>query len=206
MLPPSFTSILLRVSRFRTSPHPAPSRCRRFIMGKQVQFDVVEVEKAAAAAPPWTPNKQEWTVMVTIAVVSLMVALDATVLVPVLPVGVSFSFPFRGVGAAPFPLPSFPFFGGPPVRGDGDAKLTSAARPRRRRHWRSNSTDRHRTPSGPARRTCWRAPCPSPSSRRCPTSSGGGRCCCCRSSASRRAHSSARLWRAPSPPSSPAAR
>ncbi|OIW27919.1 MFS general substrate transporter [Coniochaeta ligniaria NRRL 30616] len=33
----------------------------------------------------WKPGKQEYAVMVTIAVVSLMVALDATILVPVLP-------------------------------------------------------------------------------------------------------------------------
>lgn len=35
----------------------------------------------------WKPGKQEYAVMVTIAVVSLMVALDATILVPVLSVG-----------------------------------------------------------------------------------------------------------------------
>lgn len=34
----------------------------------------------------WRPGKQEYAVMITIAVVSLMVALDATILVPVLPV------------------------------------------------------------------------------------------------------------------------
>lgn len=78
-------------------------------MGKQVHFSVVEVEKAAPRpAPEWKPNKQEWTIMVTIAVVSLMVALDATVLVPVLPVSVSLT-PLLT------PLPPFSFLVGPPA-------------------------------------------------------------------------------------------
>ncbi|KAK8118867.1 uncharacterized protein PG998_003493 [Apiospora kogelbergensis] len=37
------------------------------------------------AAPEWTPRRQEWCCMISIALVSVMVALDATVLVPVLP-------------------------------------------------------------------------------------------------------------------------
>ncbi len=38
--------------------------------------------------PPatWKPLKQEYLVMLTISILSLMVALDATILVPVLPV------------------------------------------------------------------------------------------------------------------------
>jgi MFS family permease len=35
--------------------------------------------------PEWKAGKEEWAVMITIAVISLMVALDATILVPVLP-------------------------------------------------------------------------------------------------------------------------
>ncbi|KAK8090789.1 mfs general substrate transporter, partial [Apiospora phragmitis] len=35
--------------------------------------------------PEWTPGRQEWCCMISIAIVSVMVALDATVLVPVLP-------------------------------------------------------------------------------------------------------------------------
>jgi hypothetical protein len=38
----------------------------------------------------WEPGKQEFAVMITIATVSLMVALDATILVPVLPVCIPF--------------------------------------------------------------------------------------------------------------------
>lgn len=39
--------------------------------------------------PDWKPGKQEWAVMITLAIVSMMVALDATVLVPALPVSKS---------------------------------------------------------------------------------------------------------------------
>ena len=35
----------------------------------------------------WKAGKEEWMIILVIAVVSLMVALDATILVPVLPVG-----------------------------------------------------------------------------------------------------------------------
>lgn len=35
----------------------------------------------------WKPGRQEYAVMITVAVISLMVALDATILVSVLPVG-----------------------------------------------------------------------------------------------------------------------
>lgn len=38
----------------------------------------------------WKPGRQEYAVMITIATVSLMVALDATILVPVLPVSIPF--------------------------------------------------------------------------------------------------------------------
>lgn len=43
-------------------------------------------EDIAPEAAPWKPLKQEYLVMLTISVLSLMVALDATILVPVLPV------------------------------------------------------------------------------------------------------------------------
>jgi len=45
------------------------------------------VEEHTPSQPPsWKPLKQEYLVMLTISVLSLMVALDATILVPVLPV------------------------------------------------------------------------------------------------------------------------
>ena len=37
----------------------------------------------------WKAGKEEWMIILVIAIVSLMVALDATILVPVLPVGAS---------------------------------------------------------------------------------------------------------------------
>lgn len=43
---------------------------------------------------PWKPLRQEYLVMLTISILSLMVALDATILVPVLPV-IPISFPSR---------------------------------------------------------------------------------------------------------------
>jgi hypothetical protein len=43
-------------------------------------------KQAQDGGAEWKPGKQEYAVMITIAVVSLMVALDATILVPVLPV------------------------------------------------------------------------------------------------------------------------
>ncbi|KAK7997201.1 hypothetical protein PG989_005241 [Apiospora arundinis] len=44
-----------------------------------------EERGAVISAPEWTPRRQEWGCMISIALVSVMVALDATVLVPVLP-------------------------------------------------------------------------------------------------------------------------
>ena len=41
----------------------------------------------------WKPGSKELAVMVTLAIISLMVALDATILVSVLPVGPLFSRP-----------------------------------------------------------------------------------------------------------------
>jgi hypothetical protein len=36
----------------------------------------------------WTPTKKEWLIMLSLAFISLMVALDATILVTVLPVSI----------------------------------------------------------------------------------------------------------------------
>ena len=41
----------------------------------------------ATPDPEWKAGKEEWMIILVIAIVSLMVALDATILVPVLPVG-----------------------------------------------------------------------------------------------------------------------
>ena len=52
-------------------------------------LDVAKLEQLrdAVRQAEWRPGKQEYAVMVTLAVISLMVALDATILVSVLPVG-----------------------------------------------------------------------------------------------------------------------
>jgi multidrug resistance protein len=45
----------------------------------------LEYAQTKEASPEWKPDLHEWLVMITIALVSIMVALDATILVPVLP-------------------------------------------------------------------------------------------------------------------------
>jgi hypothetical protein len=61
---------------------------------KHDRMDIVVTDVEAAAAEEeeekkklseWKPRQQEWLVMITLATISLMVALDATILVPVLP-------------------------------------------------------------------------------------------------------------------------
>jgi hypothetical protein len=47
----------------------------------------LEAKAAATAAPEtFTPHKKEWLIMISLAFISLMVSLDATILVTVLPV------------------------------------------------------------------------------------------------------------------------
>ena len=48
--------------------------------------DVGQLEKGVPEEAAWKPGKKEWLVMITLAVSSLTVALDALILVPVLPV------------------------------------------------------------------------------------------------------------------------
>lgn len=47
----------------------------------------IEAKGEAVALSEWKPTKNEWLVMISLSFISLMVALDATVLVTVLPVG-----------------------------------------------------------------------------------------------------------------------
>jgi hypothetical protein len=55
---------------------------------------VIDVEakggEPALVAEAWTPTKNEWLIMISLAFISLMVALDATILVTVLPVSHTF--------------------------------------------------------------------------------------------------------------------
>ena len=48
-------------------------------------FSKESCQEAQSAPVEWKPQKQEYMVMLTISIISLMVALDATILVPVLP-------------------------------------------------------------------------------------------------------------------------
>jgi hypothetical protein len=50
----------------------------------------------------WKPGKKEYAVMLTLAVISLMVALDATILVSVLPVSGEQSLAFQRLPADPW--------------------------------------------------------------------------------------------------------
>jgi ABC-type cobalt transport system substrate-binding protein len=50
------------------------------------RLDGAELEKAPLPEPEWKPGRGEYAVMLTLAVISLMVSLDATILVPALPV------------------------------------------------------------------------------------------------------------------------
>jgi hypothetical protein len=45
-----------------------------------------DLEAVKEIPEEWTPQKQEYLVMLTLSIISLMVALDATILVTVLPV------------------------------------------------------------------------------------------------------------------------
>ncbi|KAJ4291343.1 hypothetical protein N0V88_006351 [Collariella sp. IMI 366227] len=47
--------------------------------------EAVQLERGEASEVPWKPGKREFAVMITLAIISLMVALDATILVSVLP-------------------------------------------------------------------------------------------------------------------------
>lgn len=45
----------------------------------------IDIEKASFSEA-WKPEKREWIIMISLSVISFMVALDATILVTVLPV------------------------------------------------------------------------------------------------------------------------
>jgi hypothetical protein len=51
----------------------------------------IEAGETEDTLPQWKPQKSEWLIMITLSLMSLMVALDATILVSVLPVSVLIS-------------------------------------------------------------------------------------------------------------------
>lgn len=50
----------------------------------------MDLEKSDIPAEEWKPEKKEWIIMISLSIISLMVALDATILVTVLPVSCLF--------------------------------------------------------------------------------------------------------------------
>ena len=48
-----------------------------------------KLENGGISQTPWSPGRQEWKVMTILALASLPVALDSTILVTVLPVGLT---------------------------------------------------------------------------------------------------------------------
>lgn len=71
---------------------PFPPRPRSFesqdieMIPDRVRPDLEASKKKVEEVEQWAPRKEEYLVMLTMAVCSLMVALDATILVTVLPV------------------------------------------------------------------------------------------------------------------------
>lgn len=51
----------------------------------ELETEPVCLESQTASFTPWTPSRREYLIMITLAMVSFIVALDATILVPVLP-------------------------------------------------------------------------------------------------------------------------
>lgn len=49
-----------------------------------------------ASTPTWKASKREWLIVIALAIVSLMVAIDATILVTALPVSRSTSYEVKG--------------------------------------------------------------------------------------------------------------
>lgn len=56
-----------------------------------VELGDVEAKEEKKASEAWKPEKKEWLVMLSLTFISFMVALDATILVTVLPVGTASS-------------------------------------------------------------------------------------------------------------------
>ena len=73
----SFGENIFTMDKFTLSKNNA------FSLHSHPSFSILEPEKREE----WKPRKAEYLVMITISMISLMVALDATILVPVLPVG-----------------------------------------------------------------------------------------------------------------------
>jgi hypothetical protein len=70
-----------------TAPNSRPVSAVKLAQQTITEIDVeAKGEQPALAMEAWTPTKNEWLIMISLAFISLMVALDATILVTVLPV------------------------------------------------------------------------------------------------------------------------
>lgn len=57
-----------------------------------VNLDGSQLEQGFVPEAEWKPGKSEYAVMITLALISMMVALDATILVSALPVSIDSEF------------------------------------------------------------------------------------------------------------------
>jgi hypothetical protein len=65
----------------------SPSSQREEILDTPVEDDKQDVPPSTDPFVEWKPTRAQWLMIVCFMIVSLVVALDATILVPILPVG-----------------------------------------------------------------------------------------------------------------------
>lgn len=75
----SSASLPARPNRYIIQPSTIYCTSRTSIMADNFVATTVSPQE-------WKPQAREWLVMITLALISLMVALDATILVPIIPV------------------------------------------------------------------------------------------------------------------------
>lgn len=51
----------------------------------------IAISSAEESSEEWKAGRQEWLIIITLVVISTMASLDATILVPVLPVSINFT-------------------------------------------------------------------------------------------------------------------
>jgi len=66
-----------------------------FPVGTRVESNAITATTQSPQQEEWKAGKQEWLIVLCLGIVSLMVALDATIVVPALPVGPSCGDPFH---------------------------------------------------------------------------------------------------------------
>jgi len=66
------------------------------VAGKDSAINVTDTSSTTPPPSQWKAGKQEWLIVICLATVSLMVALDATIVVPVLPVSLIHGYGKQG--------------------------------------------------------------------------------------------------------------